>query len=806
MDLDGTKWKVSQIFTLIFLCQFKGSLTREDEKLYVNEFVVEFSTSNETFVREFAAQHGFSYDGKLFENKSYFKFSHPRIRKRSLSNADEFHDIFDGSSFVNWYEQQHARVRVKRDLEYPEVPEPILNDPKWDSMWYLKKSNAPNMRVVEAWSAGFTGKNVSVTILDDGIEYTHLDLKQNYDKLASGNINKKNGRDDDDPFPRPTSTNENRHGTRCAGEVAAVANNGQCGVGIAYDAKIGGVRMLDGDVTDRVEADSLSLRPQHVDIYSASWGPDDDGATVDGPAKLAAEAFRDGIEKGRGGKGSIFVWASGNGGRHEDNCNCDGYTDSIYTLSISAVTQRGEKPWYSESCSSTLASTYSSGSSMRGEKQIVSTDLSNKCTDTHTGTSAAAPLAAGICALALEANPELTWRDMQHIVVQTSKPQGLSIDDWVVNGAGYKVSHAFGFGMMDAYSMVMLAKEWDTVPEQHVCNVSVISSDNSPRSFSAVESLSVPVDFSLCGNGLVIDRLEHVEVQLSLSAQRRGDLIITLTSPMGTTSKLLEKRKLDTSVRGFNNWSFMTTHSWDEQPHGTWVLNIVDNPSNPNNRNAMHQGKLSMFNLILRGTSNADWTSHQLNLVTPTATTLAPMYSSSTESTSLCRIPSEEEDSCKLCYLNAALYSNSCVTLCPDGHFQEEEGTSEGYTGYVCRPCSLNCNTCVDRATCSQCVKGTQMFEGACVTITDYTAEDRIDVYDWMFSYRTLLNVLAVTIIFILVFSVYFLWSRQCSRCSTDSGYPDYKFIPNVGDEVTSIDVYDVPVYRDDVEPSATKS
>ncbi len=53
--------------------------------------------------------------------------------------------------------------------------------------------------------------------------------------------------------------------------------------------------MLDGDVTDSVEAQSLALNPQHIDIYSASWGPDDDGRTVDGPGPLAKRAFRDGI-------------------------------------------------------------------------------------------------------------------------------------------------------------------------------------------------------------------------------------------------------------------------------------------------------------------------------------------------------------------------------------------------------------------------------------------------------------------------------------------------------------------------------
>ncbi len=56
-----------------------------------------------------------------------------------------------------------------------------------------------------------------------------------------------------------------------------------------------GVRMLDGEVTDVVEAQSLGLNPQHIDIYSASWGPEDDGKTVDGPAKLAKEAFLRGV-------------------------------------------------------------------------------------------------------------------------------------------------------------------------------------------------------------------------------------------------------------------------------------------------------------------------------------------------------------------------------------------------------------------------------------------------------------------------------------------------------------------------------
>lgn len=55
--------------------------------------------------------------------------------------------------------------------------------------------------------------------------------------------------------------------------------------------------MLDGDVTDAVEARSLKHNNQHIDIYSASWGPDDDGKTVDGPGEFAIKAFQDGILK-----------------------------------------------------------------------------------------------------------------------------------------------------------------------------------------------------------------------------------------------------------------------------------------------------------------------------------------------------------------------------------------------------------------------------------------------------------------------------------------------------------------------------
>lgn len=70
--------------------------------------------------------------------------------------------------------------------------------------------------------------------------------------------------------------------------------------------------MLDGEVTDAVEAQSLGLSPNHIHIYSASWGPEDDGKTVDGPAHLAEEAFYRGVSQVSSQPGR---WEAGGGRR-----------------------------------------------------------------------------------------------------------------------------------------------------------------------------------------------------------------------------------------------------------------------------------------------------------------------------------------------------------------------------------------------------------------------------------------------------------------------------------------------------------
>lgn len=636
--------------------------------------------------RDLAEKHGFIFVDKIMPN--HYNFQHRKVSKRSINPSPEHHEQLASEPQVIWLEQQRSKRRVKRDLYSG-----LFNDPMWPRLWYMHREGGLDMNVGLVYTKlNITGRGVSVSILDDGIEKDHPDLMKNYDPGASYDVNDH----DPDPQPRYEYSNENRHGTRCAGEVAAQANNGICSVGIAYDAGIGGVRMLDGDVTDAVEAQSISLNPQHIHIYSASWGPDDDGHTVDGPGPLARKAFFDGITQGRGGLGSIFVWASGNGGHNGDSCACDGYTNSIYTLSISSSSENGLVPWYSEACASTVATTYSSGA--QREKQILTTDLRKQCTDSHTGTSASAPLAAGIIALVLEANPSLTWRDVQHIVIQTARQANLVADDWVVNGVGRKVSHHYGFGLMDAAAMVELALTWKTVPEQHRCEVASLGIN---RNVAAMETVELTLETDGCrGQMDEVNYLEHVQVVVTLQAQRRGEVELYLTSPAGTRATLLGRRASDVSSEGLNNWAIMTTHSWGEAPMGVWKFEI---------KNLGTTSTINGWSLVMYGT-----------VISPNANpaTVPPLTTHVAAHSTAEGIINSNESLGMLCQPGEFLLNGSCFHDCPTRYFAANQtNRTHGEVSLVCLLCHTSCSRCTgfEMHKCLVCESGRNLTNsGTC--------------------------------------------------------------------------------------------
>ncbi|KAH9813866.1 pheromone processing endoprotease [Melampsora americana] len=440
-----------------------------------------------------------------------------------------------------------------------------IQDPLWSKQWHLANDQIREhmINATDVWATGITGKNVTVAIVDDGLDMTSDDLSPNFFEAGSWDYN------DHAPLPAPRLPDD-LHGTRCAGEIAAIRND-VCGVGVAYDAKVAGIRILSASISDADEASALNYKFQENLIYSCSWGPPDDGKSMEAPSRLIFKAILNGIQNGRGGKGSVFVFASGNGGAVDDQCNFDGYTNSIYSVTISAVDRKGLHPYYSEVCSANMVVTYSSGSG----DNIHTTDVGkNKCTDRHGGTSAAAPLGAGIFALVLEARPDLTWRDVQHLAVNTAKPILMSDPDWQKTATGRWYNHKFGFGNMDAPRIVEAAKTWKLVKPQAYWTSPNVNAQKQMITKDGVNSTLEVKQSDL--DEANFETLEHITVALNVLHGRRGNVRVTLTSPHGTVSILATHRRYDEADTGFPGWVFMTVKHWGEPAVGNWTLSVLD--------------------------------------------------------------------------------------------------------------------------------------------------------------------------------------------------------------------------------------
>lgn len=143
--------------------------------------------------------------------------------------------------------------------------------------------------MVPVWQQNLTGRGISIAVLDDNVDPLNPDLAQNYVRpspfsfwsysllriknwvvyLQDPRISVDLGTDEHGPEVKKNPI----HGTYCAAVIAAEANNSYCGVGVAYHARVGGVRLLvKKRVLDINEARALNHRLDYVDIYTASWG------------------------------------------------------------------------------------------------------------------------------------------------------------------------------------------------------------------------------------------------------------------------------------------------------------------------------------------------------------------------------------------------------------------------------------------------------------------------------------------------------------------------------------------------------
>ncbi|KAF9144522.1 pheromone processing endoprotease [Mortierella sp. GBA39] len=442
-----------------------------------------------------------------------------------------------------------------------------IGDPGFRFQWHLHNTkDRHDINVTGVWEQGINGTGVNVAIIDDGLDLTSEDLAPNFFKEGSWDFNDRTAL----PMPRLV---DDQHGTRCAGEIAA-AKNDLCGLGVAYGAKVAGLRILSGQITDVDEAAALNYRFQDNHIYSCSWGPPDDGQSMDAPKGVVLEAMKNGIKNGRSGLGSIFVFATGNGGSQDDDCNFDGYTNSLYTVSIGAIDREGRHPYYSEACSAQLAVTYSNG----GGSAIYTCDVGERrCFDQHGGTSAAAPIAAGMIALVLSVRPDLSWRDVQYLVMTTAIPVSVDDPDWTKTAVGRMFNHKFGYGSLDAYALVEAAKTFQSLgPHTSFHPAAIPVGRKIPQNAKGVVSVLNVSQEDLLAEGVRLGTLEHITVTVNIEHERRGDVEVVLTSPNGIESRLGVRRRYDAATTGFPNWTFMTVKHWDENPVGEWKLTVRD--------------------------------------------------------------------------------------------------------------------------------------------------------------------------------------------------------------------------------------
>lgn len=486
--------------------------------------------------------------------------------------------------------QVFAMVEKLRKLSGVASADPILarqqtrkfapTDPLFAAQWHFHNRGEQgamagvDLNLTKTWDT-YRGKGIVIGIVDDGLDLTHPDLAQH--------INSSLGYDwnggDSDPSANPARGDF--HGTLCAGAAAAVGNNGEGIAGVAFESTLAGLRLIAGESTDETEAASILFKNQDIHIKSNSWGPSDDGKTLEGPGPLALAALAESIRSGRRGKGTIFVWPGGNGFDTGDNANYDGYANSIYTIAVTGVSDQGWQPDYGEPGACLIAA-LPSGSIDRS--MVLTTDLQGSAgvnravspgdvpdlnyTRTFTGTSAAVALASGSIALILQANPELGWRDVQEVLIRSASKVDDRDPDWKENAAGIHFNHKYGAGLLNVDAAVALALRWPNLSAQKKLSV---PQTNLDRAIPDQDPLGLTFTFDLSESSL---RVEHVTLTASVAHPFRGNLAITLVSPSGMESRLAEKH-LDSGA-DYVDWTFMSVRHWAERSQGVWKVKIAD--------------------------------------------------------------------------------------------------------------------------------------------------------------------------------------------------------------------------------------
>ncbi len=382
----------------------------------------------------------------------------------------------------------------------PSATRSIPTDPLVGNQWHLintgQEVGSPDFQVIfgipgedinvaPAWNAGFTGAGVVVAVIDSGVETDHPDLAGNISSTLQ--LNALTGATDGNPFFLDDS-----HGTSVAGLIGAIADNGIGGTGVAPGVTLAPINLTGGLLTEQSVIDAFRFATDEIDITNNSWGPSDLERSIDGPTQDELLALRDSVIFGRDGKGVIHLWAAGNGASTNfdegflpngvfDTASYDGYVASRYTIGVTGVDHDGffnnfdgTFTDYPETSSAvfiaaptgsvfydivddtglgsgiwTTDTTGEFGSNISPDPDtgqefdrdfLADTDYTSR----FNGTSASTPIATGVVALMLEANPSLSWRDVQEILIRSARQNaefdipstlglGATQNTWIIN-------------------------------------------------------------------------------------------------------------------------------------------------------------------------------------------------------------------------------------------------------------------------------------------------------------------------------------------------------------------------------------
>ncbi|KAI0229798.1 pheromone processing endoprotease [Massospora cicadina] len=224
----------------------------------------------------------------------------------------------------------------------------------------------------------------------------------------------------------------------------------------------------------------------------------------------------------------------------QDNCSFDAYSNLIHTISVGAIGSDDLHASYSEACTALMVSAYSN----QDYKSTIFTTSSKdgECNGRFGGTSAATPQVAGVIALGLEARPDLTWRDVQNVLIQSAVPIQLEHASWETTYSGRAYSTLYGYGKVDAYNFVKVAKEFTLVGPQtaYISPVKEVS-QTIPYGIHGISSSIHISEDDL--KEVKLKNLEHVTVTVKIQHSRVTDLFVDLVSPNGIRSPLVVSRE-----------------------------------------------------------------------------------------------------------------------------------------------------------------------------------------------------------------------------------------------------------------------